>query len=185
MVVSGFIFLNKKRQEKDYLLSFLRIFWQVNNFAEKLKILKNSCSSINLKNCLGQCDKTFFASLFFLSCTSLDSDSWPYNGETRKKMNSWCLQGFFIGSTHLPRNWKLLKILAVPSISKNYHGICDKTFLFAILSLPVRVVTSGFELFTLWWLDKSSFTVISVIPICNKTYWECKIANFEKNWLHK
>jgi hypothetical protein len=88
VVVSGFIFLNKKRQEKDNLSMFLRIFWQVNTFAKKLKTLKNSCSSINLKNCLGLCDKTFFSSLFFLSCTSLDSDSWPYTGETRKKMNS-------------------------------------------------------------------------------------------------
>ncbi len=157
---------------------FFRIFWQVNTFAEKLKTLKNSCSSINLKkNWHG------LYAIFFLSCTSLDSDSWPYTGETRKKMNSWCLQGFFGRSTHLPKNWKLLKILAVPSISKNYHGICDKAFLFGILSFPVQVVTSRFKLFTLWWLDKSSFTVISVIQMCNQTYRDCKIENFEKNWL--
>jgi hypothetical protein len=45
--------LRAKNFLQDELLTFLRIFWRVNTFAEKLKTLENSRCSINLKKISG------------------------------------------------------------------------------------------------------------------------------------
>jgi len=138
--------LRAKNFLQDELLTFLRIFWRVNTFAEKLKTLENSRCSINLKkNVRAYGIKTFLLAIFPFLCQwwYLDSDSWPYTGETRKKMNFWCLQGFFGGSTHLPKNWKLLLF---HQLKKTGMAYVIKTFLLVIFPF----------LYQWWYLDSYS-----------------------------